>query len=73
MLFTNLGGKLINTGAGMPLQRSCREVIMACLNIIQGNQLLAMWFVKGKEVKGHKQPAACSILCAHLTRPSVSF
>ena len=73
MLFTNLGGKLINTGTGMLLHRSCREVMMVCLNIIQGNKLLAMWFVKGKEVKGHKQPAACSILCAHLMRPSVSF
>lgn len=30
MLFTDLGGKLSSTEAGMLLQRSCREVIMAC-------------------------------------------
>ena len=46
---------------------------MACLNVIQGKKLLARRFLKGKEVKGHKQPAACSILCAHLMRPLVSF
>ena len=73
MLFTNLGGKLSSMGAGMLLQKSCREVIMACLNIIQGKKLLARRFLKGKEVKGHRQPAACSILCAHLMRPLVSF
>lgn len=53
-LFTNLGGKLSSAGAGL-LQRSYREVIMSCLNLIQKKKLLAMWFPKGKkEIKGHK-------------------